>query len=205
MAKQCLHSSTRNTQCVLDEDHKGDCDFVRPVPPGHRVCVDSGKYTFVLPEGTNRVEIFRHNEPWHAQEKAFNALHSMMCELDAARVVVATAREFPGDGAMILRALRAHDALVDDHEPPSRWTGSPPPAPAQPPLADAARAWATARAELDRAAVAAEACAAALHQTDAAGSLFDRQLRHANARFHLTSTRHDEEIAAAALLAAIPK
>lgn len=90
--------------------------------PEHRVRVDSGKYTFVIPSGGLRVEILRHGEPWHDQEQAFNALHSIMCELDAARVVIAAAREFPGDGATILRALRQHDALVSDREPPGAWT-----------------------------------------------------------------------------------
>ncbi len=93
--------------------------------PEHRVRVDSGKYTFVIPAGGTRVEILRHGEPWHVQEEAFNALHAIMCELDAARVVVAAARALALDLPQLepmRTALRAHDGLVNDHEPPGAWT-----------------------------------------------------------------------------------
>lgn len=90
----------------------------------HTVRVDSGKYTFVIDSPTTEVIILRHGEPWHRQGDAFNALHSIMCELDAARVVLAAARslEKRGEAPMALtQALRLHDALVSDSEHPSEW------------------------------------------------------------------------------------
>jgi len=58
----------------------------------HHVAVDNGKYTFLVPADGYRVTILRHGEPWHEQREASNALHAMMCELDAARLVVAQVR-----------------------------------------------------------------------------------------------------------------
>lgn len=97
--------------------------------PPHIVRVDSGKYTFVNRLGS--ISILRHGEPWHEQDEAGNALSSIMAELDAARVVVAVARESLEPMATdqevyefvqrIRRALNKHSALVDDREPPSDW------------------------------------------------------------------------------------
>ena len=88
----------------------------------HRVSVNNGKYTFVK-EGFARIRILRHDEPWHAQTEAFNAIASVISELDAARVVLEAARKL-GDAAPpeIKAALAKHAALVDDREPPSDWT-----------------------------------------------------------------------------------
>lgn len=104
----------------------------------HRVSVSNGKYTFVIPADDYRVSILRHGEPWHGpQGEASNALHAIMCELDAARVVVQAAREmvtavrakrdsgeefdpryFP---LALVEALALHDRLCDDNEKPSEW------------------------------------------------------------------------------------
>lgn len=97
----------------------------------HRVTVSEGKYTFVVPADDYRVSILRHGEPWHGpQGEASNALHSIMMELDAARVVVQAARAnvkqlngrdvYP---AWAVDALALHDRLVSDREPPSAWCG----------------------------------------------------------------------------------
>lgn len=87
-----------------------------------RVRVDNGKYTFVKSSETTTIQVLRHGEPWHEQADAFNAITSIMAELDAARVVIAAARQL-GDGAPIeiRQALEKHRALVDDQEQPSAW------------------------------------------------------------------------------------
>lgn len=94
-------------------------------PIEHRVDVDGGKYTFVSSSGDYRVAILRHGKPWHLQDAAGNAIHAMMCELDAARLVVAEARALAGDWradhARLARALQQHDALTSDRTPPSPW------------------------------------------------------------------------------------
>lgn len=96
----------------------------------HRVSVDSGKYTFVIPADDWSISILRYGEPWHGpQGEASNALHAMMYELDAARVVVQAARECIGDlGALcpgsIRNAMNLHDSLVSDRTPPSAWCGT---------------------------------------------------------------------------------
>lgn len=82
-----------------------------------RVC--GGKYTFVC-RGSSIV-IDRHGEPWHQQQEAFNAIASMMRELDAARVVLEAAREASGN-VRLSDALKRHASLVDDNEKPSEWT-----------------------------------------------------------------------------------
>lgn len=85
-----------------------------------KVRVDSGKYTFV--KNGQVIEILRHGEPWHQQEEAFNALVSIMAELDAARVVLDTVRMMGEEAPIAIRhALKLHDALVSDREPPSVW------------------------------------------------------------------------------------
>lgn len=93
--------------------------------------VSNGKYTFEQPEGSpTRMNILRHGEPHLADVPGFNAIHSMMCELDAARVVLAAVREAmtmdllqggPTPRQVIEAALARHAGLVDDHEPPSAW------------------------------------------------------------------------------------
>ena len=98
----------------------------------HRVSVENGKYTFVVPADDYRVSILRYGEPWHGpQGEASNALHQIMMELDAARAVVQVVRrhvEAPVNGVPddVIAALRLHDSLVSDREPPSAWTGATP-------------------------------------------------------------------------------
>jgi hypothetical protein len=89
------------------------------------VRVSSGKYTFVRVFKTTRIEILRGGETWHEQGEAFNAIASMMAELDAARVVLDAARLLGEDAPIeIKRALERHRALVDDCELPSEWAAS---------------------------------------------------------------------------------
>lgn len=90
------------------------------------VRVDNGKYTFVKIFETTSIQIHRHGQPWHEQQDAFNAIVSLMVELDAARIVVDGARRAAarlGDNAPveIKDALVKHRSLVDDHEPPTMW------------------------------------------------------------------------------------
>lgn len=97
----------------------------------HRINVARGKYTFVVPADDYRVSILRYGEPWHGpQSEASNALHSIMFELDAARVVVQAARQcVEALGAPrhvpagLVDALALHDRLTGDREPPSPWCG----------------------------------------------------------------------------------
>lgn len=89
----------------------------------HKIRVSNGKYTFRIEVGPTMF-IDRHGEPWYAQGDAFGALHSIVCELDAARVVLAAARALDKRGeapAELRNALRLHAALVDDSEHPSEW------------------------------------------------------------------------------------
>ena len=88
----------------------------------HIVRVDNGKYTFVSDGLT--IKILRYGDPWHEQQDAFNALHSIMCQLDAARVIVQAAKSLVDPPAVIAHALRLHDALVEDNERPSDWCGA---------------------------------------------------------------------------------
>lgn len=90
----------------------------------HAVRVDSGKYTFV--REALSIKILRHGEPWHEQQDAFNALASIMYELDAARVVLEAVRASYERGelpAPIVDALDKHERLVSDTERPTEWTG----------------------------------------------------------------------------------
>jgi hypothetical protein len=95
----------------------------------HRVSAEGGKYTFVMIAGDHRVSILRYDEPWHGpQGEGAGAIHALMCELDAARLVLRAARacvevfgasqHFPSG---LVDALRRHDALVSDSTPPSAW------------------------------------------------------------------------------------
>lgn len=87
----------------------------------HTIHVSNGKYTFIVGPGPTMF-IDRGGERWHAQQEAFNALHSIMCELDAARVVVEVARLMGDDAPMEIRdALALHSRLVDDRQKPSAW------------------------------------------------------------------------------------
>lgn len=97
----------------------------------HRVSVDNGKYTFIVPADDYRVSILRYGDPWHGpQSEASNALHAAMAELDAARVIVQAVRDaekWPCDPRMharLMDALALHDRLCDDREPPSAWCGA---------------------------------------------------------------------------------
>ena len=95
----------------------------------HRVSVDGGKYTFVIPADDYRVGILRHGKPWHEQSEASHALHAIMCELDAARVVIEAVRDGVRRGSVsehdrIGKSLALHDSLVDDRERPSGWAVS---------------------------------------------------------------------------------
>jgi hypothetical protein len=103
-----------------------------------KIKVSSGKYTFVKSGAHGfSIDILRHGEKWIENADGANALMSIMCELDAARVVLAATRAlfqyqgttaevpiktFMGLGEALRNALKRHDALVDDHEPPSEWT-----------------------------------------------------------------------------------
>lgn len=87
-----------------------------------KIRTDNGKYTFVKQGIT--IEILRHGEPWTCAEP-FNAIASLMAELDAARVVLEVARLLGDEAPAPLRlALQRHAALVDDREPPSEWSAS---------------------------------------------------------------------------------
>lgn len=101
--------------------------------------VNSGKYTFCTDGAMQIVDIWRGagraGSAWVTLHDGFNAIHAMMCELDAARVVVAAARSIAlGNDAATLprdmppalaRALELHDALVSDRTPPSDWAQTP--------------------------------------------------------------------------------
>ena len=90
----------------------------------HTVKVENGKYTFIV-RGLS-IAINRYGEPWHEQQDAFNALHSIVAELDAARVVVEAARRLDliGEAPLAIRdALQKHSRLVSDNEKPSEWCG----------------------------------------------------------------------------------
>lgn len=104
----------------------------------HCVSVDNNKYTFVSKDG--RISILRYGKPWieHHELQGPNALYSIMCELDAARVVLQAARNLADrfemmplpmintlvaydEPVMLVRVLAQHDRLVTDHTPPSEW------------------------------------------------------------------------------------
>lgn len=90
----------------------------------HKVSVDNGKYTFVAELGRG-IRIDRGGRDWiPAPTPGGNAVHALMCELDAARVVLAAARASYERGdlpASIVDALDKHERLVDDREHPSEW------------------------------------------------------------------------------------
>lgn len=90
----------------------------------HRISVDNGKYTFVI-DANGYISVQRHGAPWIDHADAPSAIHAALCELDAARVVVAAVRACAQAGTAppeIVTALKTHAGLVGDHEPPSAWT-----------------------------------------------------------------------------------
>lgn len=94
-----------------------------------KINVDSGKYTFVKQNGFY-IDVLRHGEEWVRDIGATNAITSLMCELDAARVVMSAVRAIittPGITFMemsrqLVQAVEKHDSLVSDREPPSEWS-----------------------------------------------------------------------------------
>lgn len=106
----------------------------------HSVKVDNGKYEFIVRDGF-RIEVLRRGDPWVAGMDAPRAVQGLMCELDAARVVIGAARALVkcmesmpmelatqlakyDDVVGLVRALTRHSGLVDDREPPSVWAAS---------------------------------------------------------------------------------
>lgn len=94
-----------------------------------KINVDDGKYTFQTAEDGCGVDVLRYGKPWIESATGSNAIHAMMYELDAARLVVQAARQIvdpEGDIADVVEFLRAalkrHSRLVDDRELPSEWT-----------------------------------------------------------------------------------
>jgi len=97
----------------------------------HRVNVENGQYTFVVPTDGRRVRILRRGALCDGAEgETSKALHAIMCELDAARVIVKAARDslrYTSEGCMPSRSLESalalHDRLTADDELPSAWCG----------------------------------------------------------------------------------
>lgn len=95
----------------------------------HKVKIDNGKYEFILHDGWD-LEVRRGGVPWIGGEgeqslPGSKAIHAMMRELDAARLVVAAARETESDyddGYRVSQALKLHDSLVGEGGKPSDWT-----------------------------------------------------------------------------------
>lgn len=100
----------------------------------HRVSVDGGKYTFVIPENDYKFRILRHGEEQYGPiGEASKAVHSMMCELDAARVVLQAVKDgltygkYDSGNALkfvmkMEKSIERHNALVGESMPPSEWT-----------------------------------------------------------------------------------
>lgn len=88
-----------------------------------RINVENGKYTFVKKGIT--IDVLRHGNPWiSGWSEGFNALMSLLYDLDAARVVLDVARRLGDDAPREIKdALEKHRSLVDDREPPSAWCG----------------------------------------------------------------------------------
>lgn len=93
-----------------------------------KINVNDGKYTFQTAEDGCSVDVLRYGKPWIESATGSNALHAMMCELDAARLVLDAVRKATEESitehawVLITEALKRHTALVDDREPPSEWT-----------------------------------------------------------------------------------
>lgn len=93
-----------------------------------KIRVDNGKYTFQTASNGYGIDVLRCDEGWASDLPCPKAIHSMMYELDAARVVLAAVRELADSAvgirpccAPLLDALDKHDRLVGDREPPSEW------------------------------------------------------------------------------------
>jgi len=101
-----------------------------------RISVDNGVYTFVAPDRADEITILRHGEPWHKQGlDGSGAIRALLCELDAARLVLAEVRRLvecwrAGAQARLERVLQRHDGLVSDRSPPSAWATGGEPVPA---------------------------------------------------------------------------
>lgn len=101
-----------------------------------KISVDSGKYTFVLDLGW-KLRVLRYGEEWIEDIDGAKAIHSMMCELDAARLVLDEARKLAeftetddrsGAENILFRiegAVRKADALTSKQPGPSEWAGEP--------------------------------------------------------------------------------
>jgi hypothetical protein len=88
-----------------------------------KIKVDSGKYEFSNENAGSIISIARHGEPWLVLSSGIKALISLMCELDAARVVLQAARDLGENApAEIKDALKRHQRLVSDQEKPSDWS-----------------------------------------------------------------------------------
>lgn len=97
--------------------------------PRHTVAVDNGKYTFVNRNGLV-IDILRYGDLMAMEYRAPKAIAAIMCELDASRVVLESARtclainELNGRGDFVrglAAAIKRHDALTGDCTPPSAW------------------------------------------------------------------------------------
>ena len=85
------------------------------------VHVSNRKYTFAKLGLV--IDVKRGGEQWVTLHDGFNAIVSLMCELDAARVVLEALRSVSLNNVPteVAQALALHDRLVDDREPPSTW------------------------------------------------------------------------------------
>lgn len=94
----------------------------------HRVSVDNGKYTFISGQGYGDIEVLRYNQQFLVIKAGSGAIYSLMCDLDAARLVLqATETDVPGETIddklnRIKIALENHHGLVGAPMPPSEWT-----------------------------------------------------------------------------------
>lgn len=97
-----------------------------------RIKTSSGKYTFVKsPRSGFSIDILRYGEEWVVDADGANALHAIMCELDAARMVLATVRAVVSSVplheqntivSVLVKAMVKHQSLVTDDEPPTEWS-----------------------------------------------------------------------------------
>lgn len=95
----------------------------------HRVSVQYGVYTFV--DTGRQINVLRQGQPWEVNLSGSAAILPMMCELDAARVVLKEVRSLVSSGACneskdgviwrLRRVLEHHAALCGDNTEPSEW------------------------------------------------------------------------------------
>lgn len=89
-----------------------------------KINVDGDKYTFVLEQGY-RVDVRRHGEPWVEDMPGSKAIHSMMCELDALRMVMAEIGEHANDpNASAMHQLKHRDDIISAYHLARRLVGS---------------------------------------------------------------------------------